>query len=76
MVGMASALSPGATGDASGGTARCRPSRWPKPTSTLAFPAETEAHGNQLLEPEIAEGIKVFHLIAQECSGRCHPASS
>lgn len=32
----------------------------------LAFPAETEALGNQPLEPTIENGTKVFELVAQE----------
>jgi FtsP/CotA-like multicopper oxidase with cupredoxin domain len=75
MVGMASAPSPGATGDASGGHSTMSAEQMAEAhkRSTLAFPAETEAHGNQLLEPEISEGIKVFHLIAQEVQWEVSP---
>lgn len=41
--------------------------------SVLAFPADTEAQGNQPLEPTIEDGAKVFTLVAQELSWETEP---
>jgi FtsP/CotA-like multicopper oxidase with cupredoxin domain len=38
-----------------------------------AFPAETEAMGNQPLEPRIQNGVKVFELTAEELSWETKP---
>lgn len=38
-----------------------------------AFPAETEAFGNQPLEPTIEGGVKVFELVAQEMRWETEP---
>jgi FtsP/CotA-like multicopper oxidase with cupredoxin domain len=34
--------------------------------STAAFPAKTEVQGNQILQPEVVDGVKVFSLMAEE----------
>ena len=39
----------------------------------LAFPAETEALGNQLLEPVVDDGVKVFELTATEVQWETEP---
>ena len=41
--------------------------------SVEAFPAETEALGNQPLEPTIENGVKVFELTAEEISWETSP---
>ena len=41
--------------------------------SVEAFPAETEAHGNQPVEPRIEDGVKVFALAAQEIRWETSP---
>jgi FtsP/CotA-like multicopper oxidase with cupredoxin domain len=38
-----------------------------------AFPAETEGQGNQLLEPTIENGVKVFELTAEEIRWETKP---
>jgi FtsP/CotA-like multicopper oxidase with cupredoxin domain len=40
-----------------------------------AFPAETEALGNQPLEPRIQNGVKVFELTAEEISWETKPGT-
>jgi FtsP/CotA-like multicopper oxidase with cupredoxin domain len=40
-----------------------------------AFPAETEALGNQLLEPTIEDGVKVFELTAEEVRWETKPGT-
>jgi FtsP/CotA-like multicopper oxidase with cupredoxin domain len=41
----------------------------------LAFPAETEAQGNQPLEPTIENGVKVFELTATEVQWETKPGT-
>jgi FtsP/CotA-like multicopper oxidase with cupredoxin domain len=43
--------------------------------STEAFPAETEALGNQPLEPVIQNGVKVFELVAEEVRWETKPGT-
>jgi hypothetical protein len=38
-----------------------------------AFPAKTEGAGNQLLEPRLENGIKVYDLVAEELQWEVEP---
>ena len=38
-----------------------------------AFPAKTALHGNQLLEPKLVDGVKVFELTASEMQWETEP---
>ena len=54
---------------------RKRPTRWTPCTRTgvKAFPAKTEGKGNQLLEPRMEGGVKVFELTAEELQWEVEP---
>lgn len=45
-------------------------------SSTEAFPAKTEGHGNELLQPEVRDGVKVFELTATEVEWETAPGTT
>jgi hypothetical protein len=44
--------------------------------STKAFPAKTQGTGDQILQPTIVGGVKVFNLSLNKFAGRSPPANS
>ena len=42
-------------------------------TGVKAFPAKTEGKGNQLLEPRLEGGVKVYELTAEEIEWEVEP---
>lgn len=73
-VGDAGDATPGEDGEALTGMERAQWLRDNYEASVGQFPAETEALGNQLLEPEILEdGTKVFELVIDEIEWEVAP---
>jgi FtsP/CotA-like multicopper oxidase with cupredoxin domain len=73
--GVAAAGSTGSAG-ASGGTVSTEEMLDGHEAGVAAFPAETEGHGNEPLEPVIENGVKVFELTATELQWETSPGVS